>query len=89
MHLVGIIIVDEVLFYCEGNFTSRKGIGSGSISYHPAGVVHGPHPGAYEASVGSTRTEEMAVMIDTFEPLRTTVAGRELEAPEYDETWTP
>ena len=81
--------VDEVLFYCAGNFTSRKGIDSGSISYHPAGVVHGPHPGAYEASVGSASTQEMAVMIDTFEPLRTTYAGRKLEAPEYDETWTP
>jgi len=79
--------VDEVIFYCAGNFTSRKGIGAGSISYHPAGVVHGPHPGAYEASVGHARTEEMAVMIDTFEPLRTTESGQALEAPEYDETW--
>ena len=79
--------VDEVLFYCEGNFTSRKGIGEGSISFHPAGVVHGPHPGAYEASIGTTRTDEMAVMVDTYEPLRATAEGAGIEATEYDETW--
>lgn len=81
--------VDEVLFYCEGNFTSRKGIDEGSVSYHPSGVVHGPHPGAYEASIGSKSTSEMAVMIDTFEPLRATADAGSVEASNYDETWSP
>ena len=80
--------VDEVIFYCEGNFTSRRGIDEGSISLHPAGVPHGPHPGAYEASVGTDRADELAVMIDTYEPLQVTAAGRATEAADYDETWS-
>jgi homogentisate 1,2-dioxygenase len=66
---------DEIIFYCDGNFTSRRGVGPGSISHHPMGVAHGPHPGAYEASIGATRTEELAVMIDLFKPLRATAAA--------------
>jgi homogentisate 1,2-dioxygenase len=79
--------VDEVIFYCDGDFTSRRGVGAGSLSYHPAGVVHGPHPGAYEASIGSREAKELAVMLDTFQPLRITTQGAALEASDYDRSW--
>jgi homogentisate 1,2-dioxygenase len=78
---------DEVLFYVSGNFTSRKGIGPGSVSLHPTGVTHGPHPGTYEASVGTDRTSELAVMVDTFQPLLPTKMARSLEDPEYNRSW--
>ncbi|MDQ7088324.1 MAG: homogentisate 1,2-dioxygenase [Acidobacteriota bacterium] len=78
---------DEVLFYVEGNFTSRKGIGPGSISYHPMGLPHGPHPGTYEASIGTRTTSEMAVMIDTFKPLDPTSHARSIEDPGYNTSW--
>jgi homogentisate 1,2-dioxygenase len=74
---------DEVLFYCRGNFTSRKGVGPGSISHHPAGIIHGPHPGAYEDSIGAKATNELAVMMDTFAPLHATEACRSVEDPDY------
>ena len=63
---------DEVLFYADGNFMSRagSGIGVGSISLHPAGFVHGPQPGSFERSVDQERTNELAVMLDTFRPLQ-------------------
>lgn len=79
--------VDEVIFYCDGDFTSRRGLQAGSVSFHPAGVPHGPHPGAYERSIGSTKATELAVMIDTYEPLRITPQGRGLEGADYDESW--
>ena len=79
--------VDEVIFYCDGDFTSRRGLSAGSVSFHPAGVPHGPHPGAYEASVGVREVSETAVMIDTFEPLRMTQQARDIEAPDYDDSW--
>ena len=60
---------DEVIFYSKGNFMSRKGISNGSITYHPMGLPHGPQPGRYEESIGKKSTDELAVMIDTFEPL--------------------
>lgn len=78
---------DEVLFYVSGNFTSRRGIGPGSISHHPAGIPHGPQPGAYEASVGKTRTDELAVMIDTFKPLGVTAEARTIDDPNYHDSW--
>ena len=78
---------DEVIFYVDGNFTSRRGVGNGSISLHPAGVPHGPHPGAYEASIGSRRTEELAVMIDTFLPLSWTKAAEKIERADYHDSW--
>lgn len=80
---------DEVLFYSAGDFMSRagSGIGVGSISYHPAGFVHGPQPGSYEASVPRDRTEETAVMIDTFAPLGVTDVGRAISVPEYPWSW--
>lgn len=78
---------DEILFYVRGNFTSRKGIEPGSISLHPTGLPHGPHPGAYEASIGSTETHELAVMMDTFKPLALTTYGASIEVGDYHETW--
>ncbi len=60
---------DEVIYYSKGNFMSRKGISLGSITYHPMGLPHGPQPGKYEESIGKKSTDELAVMIDTFEPL--------------------
>ncbi len=79
--------VDEFLFYCDGNFTSRRGILPGSISYHPTGITHGPHPGAYEASIGSTRTDELAVMLDVFQPLQPTAAALSVEDPDYQDSF--
>jgi homogentisate 1,2-dioxygenase len=78
---------DEIILYLRGNFTSRRGVGPGAISLHPAGVAHGPHPGAYEASIGSTRTDELAVMCDTFEPLVPTAQATSLEDPGYHDSW--
>ncbi len=72
-----------MLFYCDGNFTSRRGVGPGSLSHHPAGIPHGPHPGAYERSIGTTRTDELAVMMDTFLPLRATSAAIAVEDAGY------
>ena len=74
---------DEIIFYCEGNFTSRKGVGPGSVSHHPAGIPHGPHPGSYEKSIGTTRTDELAVMIDAYKPLHATAAAIAVEDPGY------
>lgn len=78
---------DEILFYCRGNFTSRRGVGPGSISFHPAGLPHGPHPGAYEASIGHRETTELAVMLDTVRPLRETAQARSVEDPGYQESF--
>ena len=78
---------DEFLFYCRGNFTSRKGVGPGSVSYHPMGIPHGPHPGAYEASIGHRETTEMAVMIDTYRPLHRTKAALAIEDPNYQQSF--
>ncbi len=79
--------MDEFLFYCDGNFTSRRGILPGSISHHPAGLPHGPHPGAYEASLGTKETNELAVMLDVYEPLEPTAAALALEDTEYSESF--
>jgi homogentisate 1,2-dioxygenase len=78
---------DEILFYVDGNFTSRKGVGPGSISLHPRGLPHGPHPGTYEASIGTTRTDELAVMIDTFKPLLPTEHAAAIEDRDYNTGW--
>jgi homogentisate 1,2-dioxygenase len=77
------VACDEVIFYCAGNFTSRKGVGPGSLSHHPAGVIHGPHPGAYEGSIGAKTTDELAVMLDTTHPLHATDACRAVEDAGY------
>ncbi len=78
---------DEVLYYVEGNFMSRKGIEEGSISLHPSGLPHGPHPGAAEGSIGKPGTEELAVMIDTFHPLRVTQEALAVEDAQYPYSW--
>ncbi|KPV48421.1 homogentisate 1,2-dioxygenase, partial [Kouleothrix aurantiaca] len=78
---------DEVLFYVEGNFMSRRGIEPGSISLHPSGLPHGPHPGAAEASIGKEGTEELAVMLDTFHPLRVARAATSIEDARYPYSW--
>jgi homogentisate 1,2-dioxygenase len=80
--------VDEVLFYANGAFGSRKGIGPGSLSLHPAGIPHGPHPGAYESAPGQTRTEEVAVMLDCLAPLRATPAASGVEDVDYHASFT-
>jgi homogentisate 1,2-dioxygenase len=79
---------DEVLYYVAGNFMSRRGIESASITVHPGGLPHGPHPGRYEGSIGQERTEELAVMIDTFRPLQLTAQAIALEDCHYPYSWT-
>jgi homogentisate 1,2-dioxygenase len=80
---------DEVLYYCAGDFTSRKGsgIGPGSISLHPAGFIHGPQPGSVEAALGHESTEELAVMVDTFEPLLLAGGARACDDADYAWSW--
>ena len=78
---------DEVLYYVDGDFMSRTGIGPGYISLHPAGIPHGPHPGTYEASIGKTKTEELAVMIDTFKPLQVTENALKIDDGKYFKSW--
>lgn len=81
--------VDEFLFYVRGNFTSRRGVGPGSISHHPAGVAHGPHPGAYEGSIGHRETNELAVMLDVLLPLKATEDALGVEDPGYQDSFIP
>ncbi len=78
---------DEVLFYVRGNFGSRKGIESGSITLHPQGIPHGPHPGTIMASKGAVRTEELAVMFDTAKSLELTEESVALDDPKYPLSW--
>lgn len=78
---------DEIIFYCDGNFTSRRGVGPGSVSLHPMGIPHGPHPGAYERSIGTTLTNELAVMIDVFRPLSTTADAASIEDAAYTDSF--
>lgn len=78
---------DEVLYYAEGNFMSRKGIDRCDISLHPYGIPHGPQPGMTEASIGAIETQELAVMVDTFYPLQLTKQALDLEKPEYMASW--
>jgi homogentisate 1,2-dioxygenase len=78
---------DELIYYVRGNFTSRKGVGPGSISLHPSGVPHGPHPGAYEGSIGTRETSELAVMVDTYKTLHLTEAALGVEDAGYQESF--
>lgn len=78
---------DELLYYVEGNFMSRKGVKQGSITLHPSGIPHGPHPGKTEASIGKKETLELAVMIDTFRPLKIAKKAKEIEDINYMYTW--
>jgi homogentisate 1,2-dioxygenase len=78
---------DEVIYYCDGNFMSRKGIDMYDITMHPSGLPHGPQPGATEASIGVKETEELAVMVDTFHPLHIATEALELEKTDYQASW--
>ena len=78
---------DEVLYYVDGDFMSRNDIAPGHISLHPSGIPHGPHPGATERSIGQTKTDELAVMVDTFKPLKVTEAGLALTDGTYHQSW--
>jgi homogentisate 1,2-dioxygenase len=78
---------DEVLYYVSGNFMSRRGVEEGSITLHAAGAPHGPQPGAVEASLGKTSTDEIAVMVDTFKPLMVAQAALDCEDPSYFRSW--
>ena len=80
---------DEVIYYVEGNFMSRRGIEQSSITVHPNGIPHGPHPGTYEGSIGKKRTEELAVMVDTFRPLKLTTHALAYEDENYPYSWLP
>jgi homogentisate 1,2-dioxygenase len=78
---------DEVLFYASSEFMSRKGIEYGSITHHPDGLPHGPHPGRTEASIGAKYTNELAVMMDSFKPLKVAKAAMTIEDPNYHKSW--
>ncbi len=78
---------DEVLYYVDGDFMSRNNIEQGQITLHPAGIPHGPHPGAAERSIGQKETEELAVMVDTFKPLKVTQAAMDLIDGDYYQSW--
>ncbi len=79
---------DEVLFYVEGNFMSRKGVKEESITLHPLGIPHGPHPGKTEGSIGKRETHELAVMVDTFKPLKVVKRTGCLEDEHYMYSWS-
>lgn len=79
---------DEVLYYVAGDFMSRKHVTRGMINLHPAGIPHGPHPGALQKSIGAKQTNELAVMIDTFHPLQLTVTALEIENEGYVMSWS-
>jgi homogentisate 1,2-dioxygenase len=78
---------DEVLYYVDGDFMSRNHIEKGQITLHPGGLPHGPHPGAYERSIGKKETEELAVMVDTFKPLKMTKQALNIEVKDYNKSW--
>ena len=78
---------DEVIYYVDGDFMSRNDIEKGHISLHPAGIPHGPHPGATERSIGKKETEELAVMVDTFKPLKITEEALKISDGDYYKSW--
>lgn len=78
---------DELIYYVDGDFMSRKHVTRGMMTLHPAGIPHGPHPGAVERSIGAKETKELAVMIDTFRPLQLTKVGLEIENAQYVMSW--
>lgn len=78
---------DEVLYYVDGDFMSRKNVTRGMITLHPAGIPHGPHPGTVEKSIGAKETKELAVMVDTFHPLMLTQQALEIENANYIISW--
>jgi homogentisate 1,2-dioxygenase len=80
---------DEVLYYVDGDFMSRKHVEKGMITLHPGGIPHGPHPGTVEKSIGKQGTHELAVMVDTFKPLQLTEHAVGIEDRDYYKSWLP
>jgi homogentisate 1,2-dioxygenase len=78
---------DEVIYYVDGDFMSRNDIAQGQLTLHPGGIPHGPHPGAMERSIGKTKTDELAVMVDTFQPLMVTEAAMKIDDGKYFRSW--
>ena len=78
---------DEILYYVDGDFMSRKHVERGMITLHPKGIPHGPHPGTVEKSIGAKETKELAVMVDPFYPLMITQEAMEIEDPKYWKSW--
>lgn len=78
---------DEVLYYVDGDFMSRKNVTRGMITLHPGGIPHGPHPGTVERSIGAKETLELAVMVDTFHPLKMTADAKSIEDDNYMMSW--
>ena len=78
---------DELLYYVDGDFMSRNNVAKGQLTLHPGGIPHGPHPGTIEKSIGKKGTEELAVMIDPFRPMKITKAALEIEIPDYYKSW--
>jgi homogentisate 1,2-dioxygenase len=78
---------DEILYYVDGDFMSRKHVTRGMITLHPGGIPHGPHPGAVQRSIGARETKELAVMVDTFHPLMLTEDALAIENPGYTMSW--
>ena len=78
---------DEVLYYVRGKFGSRRGVEEASFTLHPRGIPHGPHPGTIVASRPVTRTDELAVMVDTFRPLLLTKQAMDMDDPQYPLSW--
>jgi homogentisate 1,2-dioxygenase len=78
---------DELLYYVDGDFMSRKNVTRGMLTLHPAGIPHGPHPGAVQKSIGKKETQELAVMVDTFHPLQITEAALGIENKSYIMSW--
>ena len=78
---------DEVIYYVDGDFMSRNNIEKGHITLHPGGIPHGPHPGAYERSIGQKETKELAVMVDTFKPMMVTENALEIDDGQYYKSW--
>ena len=78
---------DEVLYYVDGDFMSRKSVEKGQITLHPGGIPHGPHPGTVEKSIGAKETKELAVMVDTFKPLSLTDHALMIEDKNYPYSW--
>ena len=78
---------DELLYYVDGDFMSRNHVEKGYMSLHPGGIPHGPHPGAMERSIGQKVTEELAVMVDTFKPLKLTQAALDMQDEDYVTSW--
>jgi homogentisate 1,2-dioxygenase len=78
---------DELLYYVDGDFMSRNNIQKGQITLHPGGIPHGPHPGAIERSIGKNSTEELAVMIDPFQPVQITEEALKIDVKDYYKSW--